>query len=418
MSGKHKRGTPSYGKWIESYRKKKPIKHADANLNARKPHKPVNPEDEDVEKSAGPSFASMAPTVKTKEFRAGQRAERAASAGGGGQDQMKTGYGGVGGQGFGKSFVPEGHPAQENVRAQSLGMSPPGIEGPDPAFLDKAVSSSSSDGSLDSATFVNTQSELKKEIGGMPSVTAAQARPKKGPAYGFEEDGAGNASVQKGYNMERVRLAWDLHQSVKKEPHYNLKKSDPVKGSITLHGIECSIEWPKGSIRRYKQDGVMKDGKPMQASYGYVPDTITADGEELDVYVGPNRTSKKVYLLLQRPTPWDISQNNLDPEEKYMIGFDDIDEARKAFCGSMPSKFFKNIREVNWEYFINRIKKAHKKLEKHTEAESCGYLYKHTLDKYDRSNAHIASPEMLKLAKSFDKLISRVNSITRLVLPK
>lgn len=420
MAGKHKKGTPHYDKWIDSYRKSKPVKTSNANLDARKPHKTP----EDMEKS-GASFASMGSAVKTREWKMGQK-EAFKQGTGHDPSAARSGYGGVGGQGFGKG-IPEVGPSQENVRSQTLGMSPPGLSDPDDGFIDKSVDSSSS-----SARFVNSQADLKKYLGSMPSTTAEQTRKKKGPAYGFEEDGAVSPSMSKSYNMSRVRLAWDLHQAMKREPHFNLKKSDPVKGSINMHGIECSIEWPKGTVRRYKEDGITKDGKLMQASYGYVPDTITADGEELDVYVGPNRTSKKVYLLLQRPTPWDIERNNLNPEEKYMLGFDSMGEAQKAFCGSMPSRFFKNIREVSWEYFVNRIKKANKKLIKHTQMESCGYMRKNTLDLYDRSvsrknadpvvtrdnssSCSSADADLYNVVKCIDRIAARVNRIPRLVI--
>ncbi|VVB50664.1 Uncharacterised protein [uncultured archaeon] len=421
MSGKHKKGTPSYERWIDSFRKTKLVKTANANLDARKPHKTPK---EDMEKS-GASFASMGSAVKTREWKMAQK-EALKQGTGHDPSAARTGYGGVGGQGFGKA-LPDTGPSHDNVRNETLGMSPPGVEAS--GFIDKSVESDGSSSS--SARFHSTQAELKKYLGSMPSVTAEQVRKKKGPAYGFEEDGAVSPTVSKSYNMDRIRLAWDLHQAVKRQPHLSLKKSDPVKGTITMHGIECCIEWPKGAVRRYKEDGVMKDGKLMKASYGYIPDTITADGEELDVYVGPNKSSKLVYLLLQRPTPWDISQNNLEPEEKYMIGFDSMREAQKAFCGSMPSRFFKNIREVSWEYFINRIKKANKKLLKHTQLESCGYLRKDTLDLYDRSTRKNRNPvvtrenssacssadaDIYNVIKNLDRLAKKVNSIPRLVI--
>jgi len=441
MAGKHKKGTKSYDRWIDSYRKKKPVKTVNANLDARKPHKTVK-QDHDVEKSA--SFASMAPSVKTREFRAGQRESlRNGSAPGTREPGIKSGYGGMGGGGFGKSTLPQSTPSEDNVRNETLGDAPPGVGAPNPEFIDnrgdkeketgnayaeKSVGSDNDD-SLDSAEFANTQTELKKFLGGLPSVAAKQVRKKEGPAYSFDNDGSGDAPVQKSYNMDRVRLAWDLHQVANKRPHFNLKKSDPVKGTLEVGGVEICVEWPKGSIRRYKENGIMKDGKLMLASYGYVPDTITSDGEELDVYVGPNKRSERVFLLLQKPTPWDISQNNLEPEEKYMLGFDDMEEARKAFIGSMPAKFFKNIREVDWSYFVHRVDKANKKLAKHTESESCGYLYKKTLDKYDRSQSanrvvnrdNVASAtsvdaDLLNLVKSLNGFVDRINKIPRIVI--
>ena len=67
------------------------------------------------------------------------------------------------------------------------------------------------------------------------------------------------------------------------------------KGHVRLHGMDISIENPHGSER----SGVGKDGKPwsvtMPASYGYVRRTEGADGDQVDVYVGPEPESDQVF---------------------------------------------------------------------------------------------------------------------------
>lgn len=141
-----------------------------------------------------------------------------------------------------------------------------------------------------------------------------------------------------------------------------LLKSDPIKERTSVNGIDVALEWPKGSIRTYQKNGVTKKGKKQKAGYGYIPDTYTEDSEELDVYLGPNRTSDKVYLLMQKPTPYDVKMGYTAPEEKWMLGFESIKEAEKAYKASMPSQWFECIQEVKWAEFDQRVKEARNRL--------------------------------------------------------
>ena len=88
------------------------------------------------------------------------------------------------------------------------------------------------------------------------------------------------------------------------------------KGHIRLHGMDISIENPRGSER----SGVGKDGKPwsvkMPASYGYVRRTEGADGEQVDVYVGPEPESDQVFVVDQV----DADTQDFD-EHKAMLGY-------------------------------------------------------------------------------------------------
>jgi hypothetical protein len=44
-----------------------------------------------------------------------------------------------------------------------------------------------------------------------------------------------------------------------------------------------------------------------------------------------------------------------DPEEKWMLGFDSIEEAEKAYKGSMPPKWFESIKEVPIDEFRAKV---------------------------------------------------------------
>lgn len=98
------------------------------------------------------------------------------------------------------------------------------------------------------------------------------------------------------------------------------------KGTFSLHGLNVAIENPKGSER----SGVNKEGKPwsvkMQNHYGYIKRTEGADGDAVDVFIGPNENSKMVYIIDQV----DPETGQFD-EHKVMLGFTRKDSARKAY---------------------------------------------------------------------------------------
>lgn len=98
------------------------------------------------------------------------------------------------------------------------------------------------------------------------------------------------------------------------------------KGHITVHGLDVTIENAKGSER----SGVGKDGKPwrstLPAAYGYIRGTVGADQDHVDVYVGPHRSSKKVFIVDQH----DADTKKFD-EHKALVCFASEKQARDTY---------------------------------------------------------------------------------------
>src|SRR5262245_51481201 len=88
------------------------------------------------------------------------------------------------------------------------------------------------------------------------------------------------------------------------------------KGHVKLHGMDISIETARGQ----KRAGIGSDGVPWESvsphHYGYIRRTEGADGDQLDVYVGPHHKSQKVYVVDQR----DADTGDFD-EHKAFLGF-------------------------------------------------------------------------------------------------
>src|SRR5690348_2237149 len=90
-------------------------------------------------------------------------------------------------------------------------------------------------------------------------------------------------------------------------------------GHIEFQGLPISIETPKGRRRR-------PEWPPMAAHYGYIKRTRGRDGDHLDVFIGPNRSSELVYVIDQSGA----SGKRFD-EHKIMLGFDSQAAAIAAY---------------------------------------------------------------------------------------
>jgi hypothetical protein len=94
------------------------------------------------------------------------------------------------------------------------------------------------------------------------------------------------------------------------------------KGHIDIQGLKIAIENAKDSQR----SGTSPDGSAwsvtMPAHYGYLKRSEGADGDQVDVYIGPNPESDKVWVLDQA----DADTGAFD-EHKCFIGYDSWKEA-------------------------------------------------------------------------------------------
>jgi hypothetical protein len=113
------------------------------------------------------------------------------------------------------------------------------------------------------------------------------------------------------------------------------------KGHLKVGGLHVAIETPKGGVR----SGVAPDGKPwsvtMPAHYGYVKRTQGADGDHVDVALGPDSDQaeqRPVHVIDQHDPKTEVFD-----EHKCQIGFASKDQALAAYDksfsdGSGPSR--------------------------------------------------------------------------------
>lgn len=100
-----------------------------------------------------------------------------------------------------------------------------------------------------------------------------------------------------------------------------------LKGRTVLHGMPIAIEVPQGQRRMGKSDG-----KPwstiLMAHYGYLAGTQGADGDALDIFVGPVPESQSVWVVNQ------INKDGSFDEHKLLLGYIDEETARSAYMNS------------------------------------------------------------------------------------
>lgn len=123
------------------------------------------------------------------------------------------------------------------------------------------------------------------------------------------------------------------------------------KGHVIIQGLDISIESEAGSMRR----GTSPDGVPweveMPAHYGYVKRSLGADGEHVDVFLGPYPLSERAWIIDQinaNTGAWD--------EHKVMLGYSNLTEAVNDYTKSFSDdRGFERIQDVT-EVSIEQLK--------------------------------------------------------------
>lgn len=137
--------------------------------------------------------------------------------------------------------------------------------------------------------------------------------------------------------MDGQRLGGTVNLTAHLATRAALAHSDPTEaqkragnyrhGHVKAHGLDVTIENARGSFRR----GVDKStGKPWQVRmghhYGYIKRTEGADGDHVDVYLGPHLKSPNVFVIDQK----DAETGRFD-EHKAFMGFASKQQVENAY---------------------------------------------------------------------------------------
>lgn len=120
------------------------------------------------------------------------------------------------------------------------------------------------------------------------------------------------------------------------------------------HGLEIAIENPAGSIREGKGWRIK-----MQNAYGYICRSEAVDGDEVDVYLGPELdTAPTVYVVHQRKYgDWKAYD-----EDKCMLGFESEASAREAYLAHYDDpRFLGPITAMPVDEFVRKVRATYDK---------------------------------------------------------
>lgn len=142
------------------------------------------------------------------------------------------------------------------------------------------------------------------------------------------------------------------------------------KGHLQFDGFDISIENPKGSIRT----GRDKDGEVWSSllvvDYGYLKGVKGADGDNLDVFLGEDYNSDKIFVVDQ------VNTDRSFDETKLLVKFTDVSDAANAYLLSYEDDWdgMATIMETNKELLKEWIQNG-KKSEGYETGEAWTKIY-------------------------------------------
>lgn len=133
-----------------------------------------------------------------------------------------------------------------------------------------------------------------------------------------------------------------------------VQKSYKLHGKMVFQGMPISIENRKGSTRKWYDEGDKKHGETkMCHTYGYIRGTKGVDGDHVDVYVGPDKNAKNVFVIHQNKAP-DFKEYD---EDKVMLGFSSGKEAKEAYLKQYDKPgFYGGMTPMTVDEFKKKVK--------------------------------------------------------------
>lgn len=128
-------------------------------------------------------------------------------------------------------------------------------------------------------------------------------------------------------------------------------------GHVWIQGLNISIENAPGSLRGKKDsEGNIRWANRMPVPYGYIRGTEGADGDHLDVFLGPRPAAAKVWIIDQHRVSKKGKVKGFD-EHKIMLGFKSLRLALRAYAKANRDNFGLARIECITEMSVGELKR-------------------------------------------------------------
>ena len=115
---------------------------------------------------------------------------------------------------------------------------------------------------------------------------------------------------------------------------------DSVKFTTDFQGIPIRVDRPRGLMMMGTDKKGVKWSRRYRYDYGYIPKTLGGDGDGLDVFVGPKKTSPHAFWAVQKH-----DDGSFD-EYKVFLGIDNRDEATAVYRQHIPKKLLAGMMSM------------------------------------------------------------------------
>lgn len=134
----------------------------------------------------------------------------------------------------------------------------------------------------------------------------------------------------------------------------------PLQDKYVFQGLPISIENKKGSTREWYDPHDKRTGHTkMHFDYGYIRRTKGVDGDQVDVYIGPDKDADMAFVIHQMKAP----EFKKYDEDKVMLGFSSEAEAKQAYLKQYDNpKFFGSCTPISMDEFKKKVFSSNSKM--------------------------------------------------------
>jgi SPP1 gp7 family putative phage head morphogenesis protein len=170
-----------------------------------------------------------------------------------------------------------------------------------------------------------------------------------------------------------------------------------ARARLDSSGLTVVIENRRGTTREWKDSDGTEGETLMVWDYGYLAGFTGADGEEVDVYVGPASDAEWVYVVHQQRKAGGFKGYD---EDKVMLGFESADAARVAYLAQYDDpRFFGGMSVFSTADFLKTLAARDGGKLIHLDANEGQYARRLVEAMRDRLKAHTDKVE--HIAKQF-----------------